>query len=221
MSDVSVRAAARRFAASGSVDDEARALRERVRAGRLALERVRACAYLGHAAARAVVGLPDLALVSLAELHQAGPRRDWKRSLRGVRKHDLVAALLDAVELARALAGAGQPGEGAPEPDVDEALSAVRAWLDDPDASRRAWLVQALSGRLTPWWRLELPGGEQRWRLRRTASASIGAALGYPRGSLSAAADALWWAGALCGAWSRIQDTFTRTLITRTLITRT
>lgn len=219
MSDVSVRAAARRFAASGAIDDEARALRERVRAGRLAIERVRACAYLGHAAARAVVGLPDLPLVSLAELHQAGPRRDWKRNLRGVRKHDLVAALLVTVELARALAEAARPWAGPPEPDVDEALDALRAWLAEPGAARRPALA-ALADRLAPWRSLDLAADERRAALRLAASASIGAALGYPRGSVAATADALFWAGSLASAWSQLQELFTRTLITRTLTAR-
>lgn len=89
------RRAERRAAAGGSVDDEARLLAERVRAGELTMDRVEAAASLGHPAARM------LAPVSLAELPE--PHGQWRSFADSfVRQFPLECALL-MIDMERAM----------------------------------------------------------------------------------------------------------------------
>lgn len=87
MSDARLRDAERRFQDTGSVDDEARLLRERVRAGELPRRHAELAARLGDRAARLV--FPDLRLVevptprdlSVLLVQEGGSRPGWIAAL--------------------------------------------------------------------------------------------------------------------------------------------
>lgn len=144
MSDVSVRDAARRFAASGTVDDEARLLRARVRAGRLAIEWVRVCAYLGDGAARRLLGADEGPTFSLGSvIHVMRPPRPWCRLMRFVPKRPLVASLVNVLEVARSATERVVPWRGFSHPAPTIALAVVRGWLDEPEPVRTSGLDDA------------------------------------------------------------------------------
>lgn len=208
MSDVSVREAARRFAASGAVEDEARLLHERVRTGRVAATRLRACAYLGDEASRRVLGAAAPAPVVMADLD----RREWKRHLRGVPKHELVLALVVTVERARELTLQVRAWEGPPETEAEEGLEALRAWLRDPTSAPLAPLQQQ-ADRLLPWRPIPALDHARRRQWRSATYGSLAAALNFPRRTVAASADALCAAAQLAGSWSPVERTFTSTLI--------
>lgn len=122
MSDARLRDAERRWRETRQVEDEARWLHERVRAGQLDPERLELAAGVGHPAARAALGLPEAELEGVVELV-----RGWSRPA-------LLAGLLAWAEqhaaeqpvclpLVRELrAAAARPAD-----DVDGALAAGEA----------------------------------------------------------------------------------------------
>jgi plasmid stability protein len=134
VSDRRLRNLERRFRNSGSVEDEARLLLERARAGELEPARLALAAFLGHAGARLACGQlsavepEDLTLLLTADglprLHQALDSFGREASLRG---------LLALAELAR--------DQLAEWPHVTDlplgVLATAEAWLLDPVPARR------------------------------------------------------------------------------------
>ncbi len=127
MSDARLRELERRWKETGSPDDEAAYLLERVRVGDLTRERLELAAYCGHEGARKATGAPD----PLPEvvLHE------WAKLLPNT--NDCIRVSVLAVRLAK------EPGPFQVE--VDEALTAAESWLLQPcdETMRRVVLASS------------------------------------------------------------------------------
>lgn len=137
MSDQSLRDAERRWAETGSVDDEVRVLVERVRHGMLLRERLEFAAACGHeAAARALHALSP-APASVVSRWMRGVTHLFRSSTEfgGLLRFGQPVVVRAAVAAARL---APVPGAVAPAADVrgatSEALRATEAWLACPCA---------------------------------------------------------------------------------------
>jgi hypothetical protein len=121
VSDEGLRDLERLWKATGSLEDEAAFLRERVRAGRLEPAALELAARLGYAAARAALGTGASESASLEDVLRGFAACDKEGGL-------LVRAL--AVVARRALEGMRRH---VPESDPDELLEAIEAWCERPD----------------------------------------------------------------------------------------
>ncbi|MCO5165847.1 MAG: hypothetical protein M9894_05710 [Planctomycetes bacterium] len=140
---------------AGDVAARARALVERLRAGALAPARLRLAAYLGHAPARAALGLAAPAPLSLAPPRGLDPPPDPEHApawlAMRIVDHWLAewAAFGDEVPVAAALAvGRRALADLAPPPDararMAAALDAVQAWVDAPGPPAAEGCARAL-----------------------------------------------------------------------------
>ncbi|MCO5168778.1 MAG: hypothetical protein M9894_20760 [Planctomycetes bacterium] len=138
--DEQLRRGERRWRASGSPEDEARHLRDRLRAGRVDLVRLALAAECGHAPAR----------VALARAPR--PPADLDDLARRVgRAADDEARVRAAAALAQAALGAA--GEAADRRSAERALCAADDWLRCPCPAHLRQAVRdfsALAGRVAP-----------------------------------------------------------------------
>jgi hypothetical protein len=141
VSDERVRELERRWRETGVVEDEAALLRERVRAGVLAGERVALAAYLGHEAARVASpshgGGAEPASLSLA-VWLKGLERHGRETL-----HRAASVVGGLPWLREVRAGEGLPG-------TTEFSRAVFAALNH-DECDPAFVVQSVREHLVPW----------------------------------------------------------------------
>lgn len=131
MSDERLRELERRFKETGSVEDEAAWLGERVRIGDLDEKRLRLAGYLGHPAALACLGVSQATWRTLWDEDLPG----WIFSLESFGREALVRAGLAIAHAAE------EHVEEAPSARTAELLAAVEAWCREPDEllASRAW----------------------------------------------------------------------------------
>lgn len=139
MADEQLRWGERRWRATGSPEDEARHLRERMRAGRVDLVRLALAAECGHAAARVALNR-----------RPAGSGEPLRRlAARAERAGDDEARARAAVALAHALLGAA--AEARARSLAEAALSGTEEWLRCPCPAHmhhalKAWRAVAPAG---------------------------------------------------------------------------
>lgn len=122
MSDQKLRELERRWKETGSPEDEATWLLERVRVGDLTRERLELAAYCGHEGAKRLVQSPDVP----ADLW------DWAKGLGRWEKRTVAFVAAEAAESVLYLwTSAG----GTPEP--ERCLTVTKAWLDCPCEAHR------------------------------------------------------------------------------------
>ncbi|MCO5167605.1 MAG: hypothetical protein M9894_14755 [Planctomycetes bacterium] len=141
MSDGRLREAERRWRQSGSVDDEAAFLRERVRAGALPPTRLEVAAACGHPAAARALPAPTRGLLgrALDRVREALTGDDpWRR----LRRFEPEVKVRAALAIARpTFAAAGATGDLAAA--AARALAATEAWLEAPSEPRAAAASEA------------------------------------------------------------------------------
>ncbi|MBX3470300.1 MAG: hypothetical protein KF878_25820 [Planctomycetes bacterium] len=141
MTDGRLREAERRWRQSGSVDDEAAFLRERVRAGALPPARLEVAAACGHPAAARALPAPTRGLFgrALDRAREALTGDDpWRRLRRFAPEVKVRAAFVIARPT---FAAAGATGEVAAA--ATRALAATEAWLEAPSEARAAAASEA------------------------------------------------------------------------------
>lgn len=133
MSDATLRELERRWKATGSVEDEAAFLLERVRVGDLTRERLELAAHCGHEAASRATGTSNGSPQALREWLSVG------------HELDRVTMVQLLVPLARAILVSAPRHDS--DDDTEQALDAIEAWLRHPSSEHEAKafeLVQAL-----------------------------------------------------------------------------
>lgn len=126
----------RRRAAGGDLDARARLLKEELRAGRLAPERLEAAALLGDAGARAALDLPPLANEPLPG---------------AVEELDAVLAALVGLAAARHVL------EAALDPMAPAAVAALAAWVACPCTAHQESLGARAGDMVRATWAVDLP----------------------------------------------------------------
>lgn len=120
MADGRLRELERRWQQSGSVQDEAAYLLERVREGDLTKERLELAAYLGYPAASSGVGV---------RAHDPQSLEDFVDFARGLKRFERQAKVRAALAVALRLP---RPEEAA-RPFVDRCVAATARWVLDPN----------------------------------------------------------------------------------------
>lgn len=197
MTDDRLRALERRFGETGTTEDEAAWLKERVRAGELAQDRLELAASLDHdAASVALGGVQAVGLEALIEsladfdsfacvraclaaawvvipLWSPGPRDDPRPGIEAAESW-LVSGRESAIEEAARFTYVTPDGLGLRSPDLAVRLS-VGVWATTSQAISCAVAVSGLPGRETA------DGGfEQPYAPLRAQRANVGAATGLP-----------------------------------------
>jgi hypothetical protein len=127
VSDTKLRELERRWKETGSPDDEAAYLLERVRVGALSRERLELAAYCGHEGARRAVGRETTALA------------DWPSFVNGLANWDRVAmviALSAALELVSLPLMEGEEGLEQYVGEVRASLVVLEEWAMNPKSER-------------------------------------------------------------------------------------
>ena len=136
MTDSHLRELERRFRASASVEDEAAWLRARVQAGELSQERLELAAYLGHPAAGAPPGNPDLTWTP----ENQAPTWRWAEGLARWGVEAQTRAAVAATRQALRFWEAGDPLDYRPH----VAVELAERWILTPEAANLdAQLAQA------------------------------------------------------------------------------
>ena len=171
MSDQKLRELERHWRETGSVEDEAAYLRERVRVGDLTQERLELAAYCGHEGAMICLGLPSL-----------------ESPCDGLRLAKDLAVWGPDVLLWLAVLAIESLGRDHPE--LQRSVQSMRAWLESPTPTRLAE-VREMAGRAASLWQEELASGNIQSAATARSLSDLAAAVGTP--GLQARVETVGW----------------------------
>jgi hypothetical protein len=198
MSDERLRELERRWKETGSVDDEAKYLAERVRVGDLEKEMLELAAYCGHQGAR-------LALGPSASQASPPPTREWVSGLRNFSKVASVVGLIHLAQGRMAAWTSFRPEDHAPKRALDRAVEWARTGSSE-SAAELALLADearaAAAGLIHLADRNQMgERSRERERVRREAAAALEAgSLAADAARAAAASDSRRASGFLLGA---------------------
>lgn len=176
MSDEELRALERTWRETGAVEDEARWLAARVRAGGLDRARLASLAFFGHEAARLAAELPAPDAWDLDDANE------WAARLKPLGAEALLRA-------GHAVAAASVP-EGAARPPM---LEAIEAWLACPCAKHAKAATKAVRAREDAPIEVDEEGNEVRVE-DRCADVAVHVARALAKPTVASAAQALYYA---------------------------